>query len=157
MVHVLFVCLGNICRSPMAEALFRDLVKKEKLEDKIIIDSAGTGDWHIGHPPHQGTRDLLDEKGVSYEGMKARQMKASDFEDFHYIVGMDESNMKNMKSFQTGESDAVIVRLLDLVPDTAIKNVPDPYFTGNFEEVHDLVKKGCEQLLKKIKEEHHLN
>ena len=66
-------------------------------------------------------------------------------------------NMKNMKSFQTGESDAVIVRLLDLVPDTAIKNVPDPYFTGNFEEVHDLVKKGCEQLLKKIKEEHHLN
>lgn len=157
MIKVLFVCLGNICRSPMAEAIFRDLVKKEKLDDKISIDSAGTGDWHIGQPPHKGTRTLLDEKGISYEGMKARQMQASDFTSFQYIVGMDESNMKNMKSFQKGESKAVIVRLMDLVPDEKIKDVPDPYFTGNFEEVHDLVKEGCEVLLKKIKEDYQLN
>ena len=157
LIRVLFVCLGNICRSPMAEALFRDIVKLEKLEDKIAIDSAGTGDWHVGHPPHEGTRTLLDEKGISYEGMKARQLKASDFTSFHYIIGMDESNMKNMKSFQRGDSEAVIVRLLDLVPDEKIKNVPDPYFTGNFEEVHDLVKRGCEQLLNKIKEDYQLN
>lgn len=157
MIKVLFVCLGNICRSPMAEAIFRDLVKKEKLDDKILIDSAGTGDWHIGHPPHKGTRTLLDEKGISYEGMTARQMKASDFTAFQYIVGMDESNMKNMKNFQKGDSDAVIVRLLDLVPDEEIKNVPDPYYTGNFEEVHNLVKKGCQQLLEKIKDDYQLN
>jgi len=140
----------------MAEAMFRDLVKREGLEEKIMIDSAGTGDWHIGHPPHHGTRALLDEKGISYEGMKARQMNSEDFVSFNYIIGMDESNMNNMKEFQSGSSDAFIVRLLDLVPHTAIKNVPDPYFTGNFEEVHDLVKQGCEQLLNKIKEDYHL-
>ena len=88
--------------------------------------------------------------------MKARQMNSEDFVSFNYIIGMDESNMNNMKEFQSGSSDAFIVRLLDLVPHTAIKNVPDPYFTGNFEEVHDLVKQGCEQLLNKIKEDYHL-
>lgn len=156
MVHVLFVCLGNICRSPMAEAMFRDMVKKEGLENQIMIDSAGTGDWHVGHLPHQGTRDLLDQKGISYEGMKARQISSEDFHQFDYIIGMDESNIQNMKKVQSSHTGAFVGRLLDLVSNETVKDVPDPYFTGNFEEVHDLVKRGCEALLEKIKTEHHI-
>ncbi len=156
MIHVLFVCLGNICRSPMAEAVFRDLVKKEGLDDQIKIDSAGTGDWHVGHPPHEGTRNLLDEKKISYEGMKARQMKKEDYDTFHYIVAMDESNLKNMSKLKVGESDAVVLKLLDLVQEYEVKDVPDPYFTGNFDEVHEMVDKGCRALLNKIKKENDL-
>ncbi|MEH6944308.1 low molecular weight protein-tyrosine-phosphatase [Bacillus sp. JJ722] len=153
MVNVLFVCLGNICRSPMAEAMFRDLVKREGLDDRITIDSAGTGDWHIGHQPHQGTRDLLDRKEISYEGMKARQMVTEDYDTYQYIIAMDTSNIENMKQWQEGNTEAYVGRLLDLVPDVQNKDVPDPYFTGNFDEVYDLVNKGCQALLQKIKTE----
>ncbi|MGM9929033.1 MAG: low molecular weight protein-tyrosine-phosphatase [Bacillus sp. (in: firmicutes)] len=156
MIHVLFVCLGNICRSPMAEAIFRDMVKREGLEQQIMVDSAGTGDWHVGNAPHHGTRQLLDEKGISYEGIKARQIAPDDFHTFHYIIGMDESNMENMKKVQQGDTEAYVGRLLDLVPEALLKDVPDPYFTGNFDEVHDLVKEGCEQLLKKIRNEQNI-
>ena len=156
MIHVLFVCLGNICRSPMAEAMFRDLVKREGLEQKIKVDSAGTGDWHVGHPPHEGTRRLLDAKNISYEGITARQIKKEDYDTFQYIVGMDASNMANMGKVVKDPANATVVRLLDLVPDAAVKDVPDPYFTGNFEEVHDLLKAGCEALLNKIRQEQSL-
>ncbi len=156
MVNVLFVCLGNICRSPMAEAMFRDLVKKEGLEHQITVDSAGTGDWHIGHLPHQGTRELLDRKGISYEGMSARQIQSRDFDHFDYIIGMDASNIENMKKVQLGQSQAYVGRLLDLVSDEAVNDVPDPYYTGNFDEVHDLVEKGCKALLEKIRKENNI-
>ncbi|MGN1400347.1 MAG: low molecular weight protein-tyrosine-phosphatase [Bacillus sp. (in: firmicutes)] len=156
MIHVLFVCLGNICRSPMAEAMFRDLVKREGLEGKIAVDSAGTGDWHVGQPPHKGTRQLLDEKRVSYEGMKARQLTTQDFKDFHYIIGMDSSNMENIGKMGTESSKAAFIRFLDLLPHIAKNDVPDPYFTGNFEEVYELVREGNLALLTKIKQDHHL-
>lgn len=156
LIQVLFVCLGNICRSPMAEAMFRDLVKREGLEKLITIDSAGTGDWHIGQAPHQGTRDLLDAKGINYEGMRARQIVADDFHSFQYIIGMDESNIGNMQQIQKDNSGAYVGRLLDLVPEVQNKNVPDPYFTGDFDEVYDLVNRGCQQLLKKIRRENNI-
>ena len=97
MIHILFVCLGNICRSPMAEAIFREKVKKEGLADRIKVDSAGTGDWHIGKPPHQGTREILKAKRISDEGLFARQIKASDLNEFDYIIAMDTENVKNIK------------------------------------------------------------
>lgn len=97
MKRVLFVCLGNICRSPMAEAVFRNLVEKEGLAGQIKVDSAGTGDWHLGKPPHAGTRKLLDSQGIGYEGMKARQVKTDDYEQFDYIICMDSQNELDVK------------------------------------------------------------
>ena len=155
-IGVLFVCLGNICRSPMAEAVFRHMVAAEGLEDRFLIDSAGTGNWHIGKPPHHGTRGILDEYGISYEGLKARQVSAEDFSEFDYIVAMDVQNEKDLRRLSQSEH-AQIVKLLDLVPDMMNKEVPDPYYTGNFEEVYELVGKGCRALLERIRQEAQLD
>jgi len=150
MVKVLFVCLGNICRSPMAEAMFRDLVKREGLEHRITVDSAGTGDWHLGNPPHQGTQDILKLNQISFEGQVARQIVTSDLEEFDYIVAMDSQNEKNILKLKSISSKAKIVKLLDYVPEAGKVDIPDPYFTGNFQEVYDLLKIGCERLLREI-------
>lgn len=151
-IGVLFVCLGNICRSPMAEAIFRHLVQQEGMEESFRIDSAGTGNWHIGNPPHQGTRSILDRYGISYEGLRARQIAANDFADFDYIIAMDASNVSNLRKLMSG-TGAEVIRLLDLVPDIQNKDVPDPYFTGDFDETYDLVSKGCRVLLEYIRQE----
>ncbi|KMY50143.1 low molecular weight protein-tyrosine-phosphatase [Peribacillus loiseleuriae] len=148
MINVLFVCLGNICRSPMAEALFRDLLEKENLHDKVTVDSAATSSWHIGAPPHKGTLSILKKYNVSSKGLAGRQLIKEDFEKFDYIVGMDNSNIKNIYEMTGQPNHPKIIRLLDLTDDKM--DVPDPYYTGDFQETYDLITDGCRKLLEKI-------
>ncbi|MFP5114129.1 low molecular weight protein-tyrosine-phosphatase [Bacillaceae bacterium C204] len=154
MIHVLFVCLGNICRSPMAEALFRDLVKKENLTNKIAVDSAATSSWQIGFPPHEGTLNILKKYNISCTGLVGRKLKKEDNWKFDYIIGMDESNIKNIYRIIGKPNHPKIIRLLDLTKYT--KDVPDPFFTGDFDETYRLVSTGCRALIKKIRSEQNL-
>lgn len=151
MINVLFVCLGNICRSPMAEALFRSLVKKEHLTNKITVDSAGTSSWQIGFPTHEGTLNILRKYNISSDGLVGRKLKKEDFWKFDYIIGMDESNIQNIYRITGKPNHPKIIRLLDLTKYK--KDIPDPFFTGDFDETYRLVSVGCLALLNKIRSE----
>lgn len=148
MKRVLFVCLGNICRSPMAEAVMRNMVEKRGLSDQIKVDSAATSAWHIGEPPHKGTKEKLKEYGITSSGLKGRQLTKEDFEAFDYIVGMDSSNVRNIRVMCGQPDHPKIFRFLDLTSHK--KDVPDPYYTGDFQGTYELVAEGCEALLKKL-------
>ena len=128
-IRILFVCLGNICRSPMAEAVFRNKVKQAGLQDRIVVDSAGTGDWHVGEPPHRGTRGILAQKGVSAEGMQARQITVRDLAQFDYVLTMDSDNLTAVRGMHHAPR-ATIRPLLEYAPHLGIADVPDPYSTG---------------------------
>lgn len=159
MIRVVFVCLGNICRSPMAEAIFRKYVQDAGLEHKITVDSAGTGDWHIGKPPHKGTRKILEKYEIGYDGIRARQLSRNDMTDSHYIIAMDDQNMRNITQFYQyaeGEKRPYIGKLLDFASSTQLREVPDPYYTGNFDETYELVTDGCRGLLNYIIEKEQL-
>lgn len=138
----------------MAEAVMRDLIGKAHLSDAIEVDSAATSAWHIGELPHRGTQDKLREYGVSTVGMKGRQLQKIDFEQFDYIVGMDGSNIRNIHTMLGNSESPKIFRFLDLTSHR--KDVPDPYYTGDFQETYDLAVEGCQALLEKITQENKL-
>jgi len=136
----------------MAEAVFRNLVEKEKLSDQIKVDSAATSAWHIGDPPHRGTIMKLAEYNISTKGMAGRQLQKEDFEKFEYIIGMDQSNVINIRAILGQPDHPKVIRFLNLTEYQ--KDVPDPYYTGDFQETYDLVLEGCQALLDKMKTEH---
>jgi protein-tyrosine phosphatase len=155
MVKVLFVCLGNICRSPMADGIFQHLVNAAGLEDKIKVDSAGTASWHEGERAHRGTRKILKEHGIVYDG-RSRPIKASDFQEFDYILAMDSSNYSNIMARRPKDSKAQIAMFLSYATGVNDTDVPDPYYSGNFEYVYNLVLNGSQGLLEAIREDHNL-
>ena len=132
----------------MAEAVMRDIISKRGLSSEIKVDSAGTASYHIGEPPHKGTKAKLQQYGISTTGMSARQLKRKDGEDFDYIVCMDSSNVENAREMLDEVNEQKVVRFLDLTPHQ--KDVPDPWYTNNFQETYDLCVEGCEALLEHI-------
>lgn len=157
MIRVLMVCLGNICRSPMAEAIFRHKVAQAGLEKHIEVDSAGTGDWHIGEAPHKGTCRVLDAAGISYTGMKARQILETDLDDWDYILTMDEMNLADVRALRKASDYKAVVRpLLEYAPQLDLTEVPDPYYTGGFDGVFEMVDIACDGLLAAIRQEQQL-
>lgn len=148
MIKILFVCLGNICRSPMAEFVMKDLVAKHGLSDKVIIASAATSNEEIGNPVHHGTRNKLAEFGISTEGKYAVQIKKKDYENYDYLIGMEERNIKNMKRIVGSDPEHKICRLLDFTSNP--RDIADPWYTGNFDRTYDDVLEGCKALLEHI-------
>lgn len=156
MVNVLFVCLGNICRSPAAEAVFRSLVEREGLAGRIACDSAGTGSWHVGKAPDARMRAAAKRRGYDLESLRGRQVTARDFERFDYVLGMDGENLANLSILCPKGREARLGRLLDFAPEVGRRDVPDPYYGGadGFERVLDLVEAGARGLLADIRARH---
>ena len=153
MIQVLFVCLGNICRSPMAEAVFRKVVDDAGLAGQIDVDSAGTADWHEGDPADPRTLAVLRQHGIDYDG-RGRQVQPADLRRVDYVVAMDASNLADLRRLErSGALDGKLHRLLDFAPPGSPRDVPDPYYDGRFEHVYGLVDAGCRGLLEHIRTE----
>ena len=157
-IRVLFVCLGNICRSPLAEAVFRHLVEERGWTERFDIDSAGTSGWHRGAPPDARSAETARRRGIEVAGA-SRKVVAADLRRFHYVIAMDEENLDALRELQASVGGTARVRRLrEFEPRAASLDVPDPYYGGprGFEDVHDIVERGCEGLLAHIAAEHGL-
>jgi len=154
MVRILFVCMGNICRSPIAQGVFEDVARREGLEDQIFVDSAGTGNWHVGSPPDERAQRSASLRGLDLSAQLARQISRDDCEDFDYILTMDEDNYRMVSSLCRGS--AVVRPFLDFATNSPEREVPDPYYGGpdGFEHVLNLVEEASEGLLEDIRERH---
>lgn len=146
MIKVLFVCHGNICRSPMAEFVLRDMVQKAGVSHEFFIASAATSTEEIGNPVHYGTRKKLEEHGISTEGKYAVQLKKSDYEKYDYLLGMDQRNIANMKRILGQDPMNKIRLLLDFTQNP--RDIADPWYTGNFDATYRDVVDGCKGFLK---------
>lgn len=154
-VGVLFVCLGNICRSPLAEGIFRDLLEERGLSHRFRVDSAGTGAYHVGEPPDPRSRRVAQEHGVTLEG-RARQVRPEDFQTFDYVIAMDRENLRNLERLEGGAGQSAALHLLrEFDPEGEGPDggeVPDPYYGGpdGFERVYRMVRRSCRALLDEL-------
>jgi low molecular weight protein-tyrosine phosphatase len=154
LTRILFVCLGNICRSPTAEAVLRDLLTREAPDLSVEIDSAGIGDWHIGEPPDQRALVAARRRGLDMSRLRARQIASEDFARFDFILAMDRANLSDLRRRAPAQYRERVRLFLEFAPDVGVDEVPDPYYGGaaGFEEVLDLAEQAARGLLSHIRE-----
>ncbi len=152
-VKVLFVCMGNICRSPTAHGVFEALVEAHGLASRIEVDSAGTHGYHVGTPPDPRAQATARARGVDLSGQRARRFESRDFLEFDYVIGMDRGNLADMLAVKPDESRAQAALMLDFAAETDEHEVPDPYYgDAGFERVYDLIDRSAQGLLRQIRE-----
>lgn len=152
MIKILFTCHGNICRSPMAEFVLKNMVKEKGIENHFYIASAATSTEEIGSPVYFGTRNKLKEYGITTDGKYAVQLKKSDYKKYDYLLGMDQRNIVNMKKILGGDPKGKIKRLLEYTKNA--RDIKDPWYTGDFDETYQDVYEGCKELLDYILSSH---
>lgn len=157
-VRVLFVCMGNICRSPTAEGILGALVAREGLTHRIRIDSAGTHAYHVGEPPDSRAQAAALRRGVDLSGQRARRVRMEDFLEFDYVLPMDSSNYEDLQELCPEPQTVIFRRFLDFAPQLSERDVPDPYYGGpnGFERVLDLIESAAEGLLEDIRRRYDL-
>ena len=148
MIKIMFVCHGNICRSPMAEFVLRDMINKRGLANKISVASSATSTEEIGNDTHRGTKAILTKHGIPFTRREAVQITRADYKNYDLFIGMDSYNIRNMLRIFGSDPDGKVVKLLDLTDRGG--DVADPWYTGNFEITYSDVVEGCEALLNRI-------
>ena len=156
-ISVLMVCLGNICRSPSAEVVFRKKLEERGLQDKFIVDSAGTGDWHIGCPPDPRAIKAAAGRNYDLSSLEGRQVEPADFDKFDYIVAMDQSNLNDLHGLCKKSQRQKVLRLMDFSA-SFLSEVPDPYYSDDeaFDFMLDLLEEACGNLLDMLVQKHQL-
>ena len=150
MIKILFICLGNICRSPMAEFVMKELVKEAGLSDKFEIASAATSTYELGNPVYPPARQKLSEHGISCKGKTARQLTKSDYEYYDYLIAMEQSNIRDIMRIIGSDTKQKVSLLLDFTDHP--RDIADPWYTRDFEATWQDVCEGCESLLEKLRE-----
>ncbi|MBC6713113.1 low molecular weight phosphotyrosine protein phosphatase [Treponema sp. Marseille-Q3903] len=148
MLSIMFVCHGNICRSPMAEFVMKDIVRKTGLESEILVESAATSTEEIGNDIHRGTRQKLTKENIPFTQRSARQITSDDYQKFDYLIGMDDENIFNMRRRWNNDPENKIFLLLEFAGKT--REITDPWYTGNFENTYSDIVEGCNGLMKDI-------
>lgn len=158
MVKVLFVCMGNICRSPTAQGVFENLITSEGLQEHIHVDSAGTHAYHIGEPPDPRSQQAALRRGIDLSVQRARKVRPEDFFEFDYVLAMDRSNYESLKDICHPDYEERLRLFLDFAPDAGTPDVPDPYYGGaqGFERVLDLIETAAAGLLADLRHRHRL-
>ena len=156
MPAVLFVCTGNICRSPTAEGVFRALVEKNDLAETVTVDSAGTAGWHVGDPPDPRSCEAALRRGVDIAGQRARQFRTDDFRQFEFVIALDESHLRQLELMCPDGHPNPPRMFLDFAPALGLRDVPDPYYGGpdGFEDVLDMIEAASAGLLAEIRANH---
>ena len=154
-VNVLFVCMGNICRSPTAHGVFQALVDEQGLTSRFRVDSAGTHSYHIGSPPDPRSQSTARERGLDLSGLRARRFEPRDFNDFDYLLAMDNNNLADMLAIRPGDASARAELMLTYAQGFTQREIPDPYFgSDGFDLVFDMVDDAARGLLRHIRERH---
>lgn len=154
MLDILFICHGNICRSPLAEFVMKDLTERQGLAGKFQIASAATSREELGNDIHPGTRRVLEREGIPFSSRQARQITKSDYEAYDYIIAMDRANLRNLERLLGGDPEGKFFLFLEFAGEH--RDIADPWYTGNFDETYRDIQQGCTALLEFLLQQHKL-